>query len=156
MIIAAWWAAIIIPGMIADAKADVVRIGKLPDGYKLSKTETADDGITHFYKNKNSGYITLRYLPETDMSLKQYLESQKVYAKYTTLVPTNQGMMCMYIYSKENESVGVVDPSTGLFIVNANIDRYELKPMFQTGSSFQTGRIGGNYPDTYLLADASL
>ena len=45
VIIVAWWAGFIIPEIIADVRADAVRIGKLPEGYKLSKTERADDGI---------------------------------------------------------------------------------------------------------------
>ena len=132
VILVAWWAGMIIPEMIACAKTDVVRIGKLPEGYKLSKTETADDGITYFYKNKDGGYITLHYMPETDMSLKEYLESQNVYAKYTIIIPSNQGMMCMYIYSKENENVGVVEPSTGLFILSGNIDSYDLSEVIRS------------------------
>ena len=126
-IIAAWWTFFIIPAVIADVKADVVRIGSLPEGYKLSNTERADDGITYFYKDKNGGYITLLYMRETDMSLKDYLEAQDVYAKYTTIItPKQGGMWCLYIYSKGSENVGVVDPGDGLFIISSNMGSYEL------------------------------
>ena len=134
VLIAAWWAGFIIPEIIADVKADVVSIGKLPDGYKLSKTERTNDGITYFYKSKDGGHITLHYLPDTELSLKGYLESQGVYAKYTTVIPSRQGMMCMYIYSKEGENVGVVDPGDGLFIMSGNIGSYELGEAIRTVS----------------------
>ena len=122
VIIAAWWAVF----MIADIKNDVVRVGKLPDGYQLNKRENTDGEITCFYKNKGDGHITLLYLPGTDISLKEYLESQGVYAKYTTIIPSTQDLWCMYIYSKDGENVGVADTSEGLFIVSSNIGSDEL------------------------------
>jgi len=127
VLLAAWWAGFIIPEMITGAKADMIKIGKLPEGYKLSKTEAADSGITHFYKDKNGGYITLCYLPDTELSLKEYLEAQDVHAKYTTVIPAEQGgMWSMYVYSKDRENVGVVDPGDGLFVISSNIGSYEL------------------------------
>jgi len=126
ILIIGWWAGFIIPEIIADVKADVVRVGKLPEGYKLNKTERTDDGITYYYKDKDGGYITLRYLPETELSLKEYLESQGVYAKYTTIIPSSHGMVCMYTYSKDSENVSVVDPGDGLLIMSGNIGSYEL------------------------------
>ena len=133
VLIVAWWAFFIIPAIITDIKNDVVRIGNLPVGYKLSETKNTDNEITYFYKNNNDGYITLLYLPETDMSLKEYLEAQDVYAPYTTIItPSQGGMWCMYIYSKNSESVGVVDPGDGLFVVNSNIDDYELSEVIRS------------------------
>jgi len=135
VVIAAWWAFFIIPEIVADVKADVVRIGNLPEGYKLSKTENADDEITYYYKNKDGGYITLLYMPKTELSLNGYLEAQGVHAKYTTIItPKQGGMWCMYGYSKDGENTNVVDPGDGLFIVSGSMRIYELGEVIRSVS----------------------
>lgn len=125
-------------GVIATNVADyiknnVVEVTQLPEGYKLKKFDYDNPAdIQYQYKSKDGGYITLSYQPGSETSLKQYLESQGVNAPYTTIISTNQGMWCMYIYSHDKEHIGVIDTSDGLIVVSSSLGSYDLSEVIRS------------------------
>jgi len=126
---------IVIPEVKAELDKRTVQIGGLPSGYALSSFEHTENEYRYRYENENGVYITLRYMPDTDMSLKGYLESQGVHAKYTTIITPNQGGMWLtYGYSRDKENINVVDPGDGLFILSGSMDSYSLGEIIRSVS----------------------
>ena len=132
-IIVGMWALFLIPGAAAYIKNDVITITRLPEGYKLQKFDYDDPAdLKYQYKSKDGGYITVNYQPGSETSLKQYLEAQGVNAPYTTIISTNQGMWCMFVYSRDKEHIGVIDTSDGLMVVKSSLSSYDLSEVIRS------------------------
>ena len=109
-----------------------VQIAGLPSDYSLSSFGCTDNQYKYLYKNNSGGYFNLVYTPDTELSLNEYLKSEDVHAKYTTLIQTNNGMASSYLYGNKGDYTCAVKLSNSMIVMNSSIDRYELTQIIRT------------------------